>query len=977
MTSNYKKIISRFDKLARNDKEEAKRYFSDIIFSSSLTFKFTDKQFIDLFIHVYYNLPNEIEYFFSIMNKNSFIDKHSISSQKKLFLLLLNEEAKKGLIFGEEFTKLLKAYSKQPTMIDNNYVNNILMLSKRLDYDAIFYILNSPYIYKLDRKLIDLCLKNLCLHQKTMDKEVLELINNKELIKILDEAEIKQLIERVSKNIGNEKSLKFVFKVISNKNISNKYLKNEKLFNFEYLNDNKLENITKILIKVGFYDKYFYVNDKSKLKKVILKMMEYDPLFLSYFKMGCINDNTIDIDLNVLYGIIKSNYQHMLIDVSNYNPMGKNLSLIFNYLHNDNMYCNQLISIIFKNIVTFPLKKNMINTCNEQNIDAYTHYLINNIDFNLNSINEYEFVIMENLNYAYESYSSINYFKDCLCMNRYGFSYKKIYELYFEYGETIDLMDEVSVKRIFKEFKDIIFNRDKRCLYGKYMTNIFSFDESNRYEQKLKELYNEILINNIFSIKDLKYNYKIKIGNDFVDVMKITDKFEGLVSSLGFAREVSIINDSYKDALLYNKNVFNHGLSVSYYSSENLFRAPGNIVFGYCDLAKQSIQLMSNSDIYSNGDDYSISKTGETRYIHRNELASYTRNGYNELVIERKNLNVNDPDYYKNILPNYILVDEDDINLHTIYRISKELDIPIIIIDRRLIIDNNKKELLAKLKDFTPTSLKDYRQTLALIFNLSNLLANEDYFYDFANKITDEFIEKNRDNYEMLIGGEDILYREINKDNVIEVEAYRLLSKIRMAANRFIKQSKIDSFFMLNDYEVNKVSNAALMIARYGILSSKEDGFYYTESISIALIALSLSKIMHKEINENDLIYSSLFIGGNVCDLEYGFNHKRCLYTHIHDAKYPLMLEFSMYYENLFDISNVKSICESFIDADSLLDIYNKKDKISVESMLISYAYLIYDGKEIEKISKLENINTEYLKQLHNIVNDLFINRIK
>lgn len=238
---------------------------------------------------------------------------------------------------------------------------------------------------------------------------------------------------------------------------------------------------------------------------------------------------------------------------------------------------------------------------------------------------------------------------------------------------------------------------------------------------KYTELYSQSLYriderNQVYGPKDSVSN-EINFNGKNIQVCVPRANFNFFVHCVGSCSLASDVTDTnYRNDWLDRPQLQDHFVACSYINEKGIYsvRSQESIIFGFDTLESGSILGMGNTDIdsigrYANAYDGSRElqegNGSRTRYFVPSEILKTINNGYNEIVVERRNTDYSRSEEFKR-KPDYIIMmvesmEQDNFNyLETLYQnqlsfISEE--------DKKEIqqIGNSRKlkEFLVKYKD--------------------------------------------------------------------------------------------------------------------------------------------------------------------------------------------------------------------------------------------------------------------------------------
>lgn len=278
---------------------------------------------------------------------------------------------------------------------------------------------------------------------------------------------------------------------------------------------------------------------------------------------------------------------------------------------------------------------------------------------------------------------------------------------------------------------------------------------------KYTELYSQSLYridekNQVYGPKDAVSN-EINFNGKNIQICIPRVNFNFLVHRVGSCSLASdVVDSNYRNDWLDRPQLQNHFVACSYINEKGIYsiRSQGNIIFGFDTLENGSILGMGNTDIdsigrYANAYDGSRElqegNGNRARYFVPSEILKTINNGYNEIVIERRNTDKSRSDEFKR-KPDYIIMmaesmEQDNFNLlENLYQ--KQLS---------FISEEDKKEIqqignYRKLKGFL-AKYKDMISQIADVQGISldemtnmyiNLIMKAKYFEDCL-KASSEF----------------------------------------------------------------------------------------------------------------------------------------------------------------------------------------------------------------------------------------------
>lgn len=294
-------------------------------------------------------------------------------------------------------------------------------------------------------------------------------------------------------------------------------------------------------------------------------------------------------------------------------------------------------------------------------------------------------------------------------------------------------------------------------------TNVY--DSEIPLEPYLRSKYTQLYSQSLYRIDERSqiYGSKDSISNEInfngknIQICIPRANFNFFVHCVGSCSLASDVTDSnYRKDWLDRPQLQNHFVACSYINEKNIYsiRSQGSIILGFDILESGSILGMGNTDIDSigryantyNGSHALQEGNGDrARYFVPSEIFKTINNGYNEIVVERRNTNQSRSKEFKRE-PNYIIMmaesmEQDNFNyLETLYQnqlsfISEE--------DKKKIqkIGNPKKlkELLVKYKNIIFQTADVQKISLNDVVNMYVELIMKARYFEDCLKAASEF----------------------------------------------------------------------------------------------------------------------------------------------------------------------------------------------------------------------------------------------
>ena len=493
-------------------------------------------------------------------------------------------------------------------------------------------------------------------------------------------------------------------------------MKNETLINAycDELNIDSKDFYERIKWILGYYEKnnnIFNTFLATSLKDNIFNLnKEHYERFINDVEIQMPISKLKDKELNVLLNVLNI-YNYKDYDIS---------SMIVNVINNISNYQELINSLNMENVSEQDLRKlvSVLQLANNQyqindinslrNYDALKRqYFINNYsnDLILNKDNLLKALFnidLKEAKYIDSKYCHDNYDNNILNNLKNSELSSQIYNYLVLINKIVECDNPNDLATLCNSLKDtkvydleIPFEPYLRGKYTElYSSSLYRIDERNQVYGPKDNISTEI-----------SYNGK----NIQVCIPRVNfNFFVHYVGSCSLASDVTDTN--YRNDWLDRPQLQDHFIACSYINERGIYsiRSQGGIIFGFDTLESGSILGMGNTDIDSIGryaNTYSGSRElqegngSRARYFVPSEILKTINNGYNEIVIERRNTDKSRSEEFKR-KPDYIIMmaesmEQDNFNyLETLYQNQLSF-----------ISEQDKKELQQignsrKLKDF-------------------------------------------------------------------------------------------------------------------------------------------------------------------------------------------------------------------------------------------------------------------------------------
>ena len=681
------------------------------------------------------------------------------------FITLVLEEGKTNLISNIQnysienlrlLVQLLNKNIQLPYYIGNNeFAEHIIKLKDELKDEEMIVLLN---LLK-DRAFYDRKMRD----SESTSFENLVKNNTNYLINIVTNTKTVPNCLAESSEFRDECINKDRIDIASKCIIPSNLLENESLVD-KYCNELHID-------KKIFYERYKWICNYFEKNNNIFNIMLASSLKNNIFSLNSehferfINDVDVQLSLSKLSERELSLFSKIL-DLYSYDEYDIS-QMIVNVINNMNDYKDLLNSINIeelnkqdiRNLVgLFQLPNNQYNITDKEELQKYfdirKNYFEQNFNSNILEENKNNLLkVMFNIDlkeaeYIDNKYNHNNVNENILINLKNSELPENIYNLLLTLNKIIECNNREKLIEIYKNItiNDLYKNEIplESYLRGQY-TKLYSMS-LYRIEEK----------NKLYGPKDnymSSYNYKGK--NVPICVPRVNfNFFIHCVGSCSLVSEVSSKN--YRDDWLDRPQLQDHFIACSYINEKGIYsiRSNGSIIFGFDSLEDGSILAMGNCDIDSTGK-YSCLYNGSRKLQEDNknrakffvpsEILKTVNDGYNEIVIERRNMNKKKSCEFKR-KPDYIIMMSESMESENFNSMNNLFQNQLSFIseeDRKQIENIEEKR---KLKEF----MKKYEDSISnlaasenielniMVNNIVNLIMKSKYFEDCL-KASSEF----------------------------------------------------------------------------------------------------------------------------------------------------------------------------------------------------------------------------------------------
>lgn len=643
---------------------------------------------------------------------------------------LRNNEVFVGLILKNKYTKLIRNIEEY-SLTNLKQLANLIQSGVQLPY----YLGNERYaqnIFELKssfspNELIGLL--GLLKEKTTYDRKV-------------GDSKITSFTKLVQENID------YLIEIVSQTKMVPKCLIESSIFRDECIKRNRIDLAVQCILPIDIIKNEELVNAYCKELNINSKdFCDRYKWLLDYYKK---NNNIFNTFLasslkDKVFNFNKEHYERFINDIEVQIAISKlndkELTVLSRILELYNYKDYDISSMIVNIINNISNYQELINSLNINNISEQDlRNLVGVLQFSYNQYQINNITSLQNYNnlkrkYFIDNYSNdLNVNKDNLLKALFNIDLQEAQYIDYKYCHDnnnnnilLSLKNSELPPQIYNYLE--LVNKIIECNNSNELITIFN--DSNIYDSeipfesylrgKYTELYSKSLYridekNEVYGPKD-SISYQTNYNGKNIQVCVPRERFNFMIHCVGSCSIASdVIDTNYRNDWLDRPQLQNHFVACSYINERGIYsiRSQGSIIFGFDTLENGAVLGMGNTDIdsigrYANAYDGSRELQEENgsraRYFIPSEILRTINDGYNEIVIERRNTNKSRNKEFKR-KPDYIIMmaesmEQDNFNyLENLYQnqlsfIEEE--------DRKIIqqIGNERKlkEFLVKYKD--------------------------------------------------------------------------------------------------------------------------------------------------------------------------------------------------------------------------------------------------------------------------------------
>ena len=735
---------------------------------------------------------------------------------------LRNNEVFIGLILKNKYTKLIRNIEEY-SLTNLKQLANLIQSGVQLPY----YLGNERYAQNIFELKSSFSPNELI--------ELLGLLRDKTIYdrKVRD-SEMTSFTKLVQENID------YLIEIVSQTKIVPKCLIESSIFRDECIKRNRIDLAVQCILPIDIIKNEELVNAYCKKLNIDFKdFCDRYKWLLDYYKK---NNNIFNTFLapslkDKVFNFNKEHYERFINDVEVQIAISKlndkELTILSRILDLYNYKDYDISSMIVNIINNISNYQELINSLNINNISeqdlrnlvgilqlSHNQYQINNIA----SLQNYDNLKRQ---YFIDNYSNdLNINKDNLLKTLFNIDLQEAQYIDYKYCHDnnnnnilLSLKNSELPLQIYNYLE--LINKIIECNNSNELITIFNnsniYDSEIPFESYLRGKYTELYSKSLYRIdeKNEAYgpkdsiSYQTNYNGKNIQVCVPRERFNFMIHCVGSCSIASDVTDTnYRNDWLDRPQIQDHFVACSYINERGIYsiRSQGSIIFGFDTLENGAILGMGNTDIdsigrYANAYDGSRElqegNGSRARYFVPSEILRTINDGYNEIVIERRNTNKSRNKEFKR-KPDYIIMmaesmEQDNFNyLESLYQnqlsfISKE--------DRKIIkqIGSSRKlkEFLIKYKDVISKTADIQGIPLNDMANMYVGLIMKAKYYEDCLKASSEFniplVVVDKSYYFNKILSESTSYDDTTKSSISELYLQANESAKREIFNMVVK----------------------------------------------------------------------------------------------------------------------------------------------------------------------------------------------
>ena len=782
--------------------------------------KYGDSYKFDSFLRYFF--ANDLSLSNFIKENITFFEKHLKKKGLSVEYTLRKNEAFIDLILKNKYTNLI-GNIEEYSVTNLKQLANLIQSGVKLPY----YLGNERYAQNIFELKSSFSTNELI--------ELLRLLKEKTIYdRKLGNSEITSFAQLVQENID------YLIEIVSQTKTVPKCLIESSIFRDECIKRNRIDLAVQCILPLDIIKDEELINAYCKELNINSKdFCDRYKWLLDYYKN---NNNIFNTFLasslkNKIFNFNKEHYERFINDIEIQITISKlndkELTVLSRILDLYNYKDYDISSMIVNVINNISNYQELINSLNINNISeqdlrnlvgvlqiSHNQYQINNITSlqNYNNLKRQYFI---------DNYSNdLNVNKDNLLKMLFNIDLQEAQYIDYKYCHDnnnnnilLSLKNSELPPQIYNYLE--LINKIIECNNSNELITIFNnsdiYDDEIPFESYLRGKYTELYSKSLYRIDEKNevygpkdsISYQANYNNKNIQVCVPRERFNFMIHCVGSCSIASdVIDTNYRNDWLDRPQLQDHFVACSYINERGIYsiRSQGSIIFGFDTLENSAILGMGNTDIdsigrYANAYDGSRElqegNGSRARYFVPSEILRTINDGYNEIVLERRNTDKSRNKEFKR-KPDYIIMmaesmEQDNFNyLESLYQnqlsfIEKE--------DRKIIqqIGNERKlkEFLVKYKDVISEIADIQGIPLNDMANMYVSLIMKAKYYEDCLKASSEFdiplVVVDKSYYFNKILFESTSYDDTTKSSISELYSQANESAKREIFNKVVK----------------------------------------------------------------------------------------------------------------------------------------------------------------------------------------------
>lgn len=263
---------------------------------------------------------------------------------------------------------------------------------------------------------------------------------------------------------------------------------------------------------------------------------------------------------------------------------------------------------------------------------------------------------------------------------------------------------------------------------------VIDFDDYIYMDQAIRQMFSEEMSESVYKITDKIVDEHGNLVESRPKMMSFTLEengvaitkevpvyepgfdFKMLIHSTAAYGEMELLNNNYFDSWNKSLRTANHGICCSLIANDNLgMAAVKDVLLGFDSWDKKAISQSSPYDLHTYNDGYNLQEGHAMVFLTPQDIINTTRHTHNEQTLERVELR---PEKKvkgcANIQPSYVIIASDmpDSLKAKAIKCSKEMNIPIVYLDKEKIITHEQEKIDSKIALWKETSNREEKLDL-------------------------------------------------------------------------------------------------------------------------------------------------------------------------------------------------------------------------------------------------------------------------